>query len=254
MKRFIFLIVTFLVLSASTPVVLCAQQASPQWFLVMEEFVASSDRQQFMEVQKEAVGLWKKHNLDVSIFAHLTDDNSLYWVVPIRNFASIDTLYQKTKAFSEKAKQEGYDGSEKFRDLSTFSQTVMMWDPELSYHLNDRFGEPDKNYKEWMFVYLLSGHEEEAAAVIKKYIDFYSKNNIDYPWDTFRVLFGSDSPALIMMTSAKDRVSLHTLEAEIEKQYQEEELVNMWNEFSSHVRRMENKTGWFSPSLSHFPQ
>lgn len=252
MKQVFLMRFALLAFALLTSVVLPAQQSSPPWFVVFEEHVSPADRAQFMKVQKEAVELWKTHQLDIPVYAYQNDDNALYWVIPIRNFASIDTLYKKMGEFSEKTKAAGYDGDAKFRDLSTISTTVIRWDPELSYHPNDVFMSPGKPYMEWMFINLRSGHEKEMADAIKKYIDFYSKNNIDNPWDTFHVMMGNDNPAMIIMFRAESPVTMRTLDAQIYEQHGEE-LNNLWNNAIMHARKIENKTGWEMPSFSYMP-
>jgi hypothetical protein len=252
MKQLILLVVLGLVFGTMVPEVLTAQQ-SPPWFVVFEETVSPSNRAQFMKVQKEAVGLWNKYQFDVPVYAYENDDNAIYWVVPIRNFASIDTLYQKMMQLSDKMMDNGYDGAAKFRDLSTVSGSVIMWDPELSYHPNDEFRQTqDEPYIEWMFIYLLSGHEKEFADAVKQYIRFYKKHNIDYPWDTFRVMLGNDTPAMIAMFKSKDPASMRTKDAILHEKHQEE-FGKLWNNLILHTRKIENKTGWYRSDLSNLP-
>jgi hypothetical protein len=242
-----------LVLSALSAIPAAAQQSSPPWFIVFEETVSPANRVRFMEVQHEAVDLWKKHNLDVPVMAYENDDNALYWVVPIRNFASIDTLFQKMGQLSEKMKAEGYDGDAKFRDLSTISSTVMMWVPELSYHPNDESGNSiEKPYTEWMFAYLLSGHEKEAADAIKKFKAYYIEHEIDYPWETFRVLLGHNTPLLIGMFRGTTPADLDTQNGLIWKEHGAE-LGKLWGDVTKHAWKIENKSGWYNASLSNRP-
>jgi hypothetical protein len=243
----------FLVAAFIHLVEVTAQQPAPPWFIVFEESVSPSNMPRFMEVQTEAVDLWKKHKLDIPVYSYLNDENTFYWVVPITNFASIDTLYQKMGKMSQKLKAEGYDGAAKFRDLSTVSTTVVSWVPEMSYHYSGSLvQDPNKPYVEWMFVHLLSGHEEEAAEALKKFRAYYVDNKLDYSWDAFRVLIGNDAPALIGQFREESQVILSEKNAKIWGQHGSE-LAKLWAEVSKHAWKIDNKTGRYHAQFSNVP-
>ncbi len=254
MRKFAALAIVCLILMSLYPAESYAQQNSSQWFVVFEESVSPANRTQFDKVQKEAVDLWKKHKMDVPIYAYGNDDNAIYWVVPIQSFASIDTLYQKMGQLTNSMKEEdNYNGNEKFRDLSTMSQSVIMHAPELSYHPDGQDGQTAETpYVEWMFCKLRSGHEQEAADVIKKYISFYKQNNIGSSWDAYQVMFGNDLPQIILMFSDKDRAAMASKDNALREKYSTD-FDNMWKDFRQHVRSIDNKTGWFMPSYSNMP-
>ena len=223
-----------------------AQQSAPMHLAVFEETVAPSDMPAFYKAQQQAVDLWKKYNLDIPVYCYGTSDNIFYWVIPIRNFASIDSVFEKMGAFMKKAKeQEGFDGDKTFRDLSTTRASVITWSPEMS---NKQSGtprlNPDKNYLEWNFFSVKSGHEKELAAIAKKYIDFYKRIGENYEWDTYSVSFGNDMPMMIMITQAENPVAMRQQEAKIFEK-NSKELGELWNELSMHLRKVEKKTGWF---------
>lgn len=255
MKKFAITTIVCLVLTSLLPFVSHAQNTSPPWFIVFEEHVSPANYEQFMKVQKEAVDLWDKHQMPIDIYAYNNDDDAIYWVVPIRNFASIDTLFSNMMQTMQTMKEEeGYDGNEKFKDLSTMSQTVMMWVPELSYHPNDEFGDNEgKPYREWSFAHLRSGHEEEAAAAIKDIISFFEDNNIDMSWDVFRVLLGDDTPTMITMFSAKDRAEMATRGKTLWENHGSE-INQLLENYNRHARKIENKAGWYMADFSHFQQ
>jgi hypothetical protein len=252
MKKLASSVITCFVLTLMFPVLLFSQE--PIHYMVFEEHVAPSVRSEFMEVQQEAVDMWKKYEMDIPVFCYSNDENSLYWVVPIQNFASIDTMFMKMGKMTEKMKADGNDMNEKFRDLSTMTSSVIMWDQDLSYHPNDEYGQTmDKRYIEWTFLYVRSGHEKELAAAIQKYIDFYSEKEEDYPWDIFRVVMGENMPAVIFMVRAESPAALHAQEKELMENYQSD-FGEMWENVSKHLRDSETKTGWFIPKFSMLPE
>lgn len=230
----------FLFLSAG------AQQSGPFHLAVFEETVAPSDMAAFYKAQQQAVELWKKHNLDIPVYCYGTSDNIFYWVVPIQNFASLDAVFEKTGAFMKKAKeQDGFDGDKTFRDLSTSRASVITWSPEMSNKLSGTGRlDPNKNYLEWSFFSVKSGHEKELAAVAKKYIDFYKRIGENYEWDIYSVSFGYEMPMMIMITQAENPLAMRQQEAKIFEK-NSKELGELWGELSAHLRKVEKKTGWF---------
>lgn len=228
-----------------------AQQPAPVNFVVFEEMVSPSDLAAFTKVQQQAVDLWKKHKFDLPIYSYATDDNIFYWVIPIENFGSIDGIFEKSYAITKKMKDEdGFDGDKAFRDLSSARSNVIRWSPDLSYHVNGNMGQlPDKSYVEWSFCNLKQGHKSEAAAAIEKYIEFYKKENIAYEWDIFIATFGYEMPMWIIMTRSESPEAIRKQEGELYKKYSRE-LDAMWNDFVLHVRKIDNKTGWYKQSWS----
>jgi hypothetical protein len=188
--------------------------------------------------------------MDLPVYCYLNDDNAYYWIVPIKNFASIDKIFEKTAELSKKMKEDGFDGQEAFRDLSTLRTSVIHWEKDLSYHPSGEYGQhPDKRYVEWTFFYMKSGHEKEAAEVSKKYIDFYNSIPENYEWDTYSVVFGHDTPCQIFMKRAESALAMRELENDLMEKYGDK-FKELWDELTSHVRKVENKKGWFLPDWS----
>jgi hypothetical protein len=250
MKKSFVLIVFGFLFSGMLCVSSRAQQPAPVYFAVFEEMVSTADLTAFNKAQQEAVDLWKKHNLDLPIYCYATDDNSFFWVIPVKNMASLDTMFEKTAAYMKKAKDlDGYDGSG-FRDLSTTNFSYIRWMPDISLHPDGNFGQnADKKYMKWAFCYLKQGHEKEATDAVKKYVDLYTKNGDNFEWDVYEVMLGNDTPAWVLAMPASDPVTLEQKESELNQKYKKE-LPDMWVEFAKHVRKIENKTGWFKQKWS----
>lgn len=229
-----------------------AQEAEiPTMFAVYEEFVSPSDMQKFGEVQNEAFELMKDLNFDMTFWAYRTDDNSFYWVLPLQNFGTLDGMFQKMMNFHKQMNDKGFDPDVKFRDLSTMRQSIIYWNQDLSYHPSGQMGQREEMpYCEWTFAYLKTGHEKEAAEAVKKYQEFYDGINESYEWDIYQVMFGHDTPCWILMVRAESELALRQLENDLGEKYQSD-FQKMWQNFSQHVRKFENKKGWFLPKWSH---
>ena len=241
MKRSFLLTGLFILLAGFVSLNSQAQEAEmPENFWVLEEFVSPSDVPAFTEAQSGAVDMWKKHGWDVPFFCYRNDDNAYYWVVPIKNFGSIDVIHGKMAEIGKKMGEDGFDPNS-FRDLSTVRHSVIHWKKDLSYHPSGRIGQTEDNsFVEWTFLYLKAGHGKEVKAVLQKYIDFYEGIPESYEWDVYNVTFGHDSPCMIIMTRDENELAVRKLESDFYSKYKEESK-KMWGELSSHVRKIENK-------------
>jgi hypothetical protein len=250
MKKFIVLTVLSFFVASFLPLGSNAQQNSPL-MVVFEEKVAPCDYPQFISAQKEAVEMWKKYQMDVPVYTYQNDEYSFYWVFFVQNFATLDTVFTKIGQMTAKMEKDGYDGNAKFRNLSTTSFSVMRWDPELSYHFDDSFVQTmDRRYVEWSFFYLLSGHEKEVDNVVKEFVSFNKEHKTNYSFDTFRVLLGPETPAMIIMLRAESALALRTRENSFMEKHGED-FYALWDKFAIHMRKIENKQGWFIPSFSN---
>lgn len=224
--------------------------AMPELYLVMEEFVEPAVAPEFNKVQQEAVDLWKKFELNLTIFTYSTDVSSLYWVAPIENFASLDKMFAEVNKVTAKMKEDGYDASKKFRDLSTTRASVIHWEKDLSYHPDESFMQSrDNRYCEWTFFYLKAGHEEEMAEASKKYIEFYKNIEETWGWDLYTVVLGYDSPCWIVMNRSESPLAMRQLESTLQENHMEK-LTELWGNIQPHLRKIEVVTGWFQPTWS----
>lgn len=254
MKNFILLTVLGLFLCVvTTPVVQAQDNEGSTMFLVFEESVAPENMPEFLKVQSEAFEKFDELNFDMTIYAYRLQDFSFYWAMPIENFASIDALFSKFIKNQQLLIDNGYDPAQEFRGLSSLSHFVVNWNKELSYYPADYKApeEPD-TYYEWTFVHLKSGHEKEAADIIKKYQKLYDSIEDTYQWDVYEVLLGNKTPCWILESQAKSAIEMRTLENNLNSKYGEQ-FTELWTEFVKHVDGMENKKGWYLPDWSRYP-
>ncbi|WP_340111857.1 hypothetical protein [Maribellus mangrovi] len=221
------------------------EPAMPENFVVFEEMVSPADMPAFYEAQAKVVELWKKHGMDIPVYCYYTDESAYYWVVPIKNFAAIDELFKKSGEVSAKMKEDGFDGTKAFRDLSTVNTSVINWKKDLSYHPEGQTGEQTfKGYDEWTFMYLRQGHEEELTEAFKKMIDFYDSIPESHDWDVYSMTFGYDTPCWIIMRQGESRAAMRKFDEELNKKYREK-LNEIWAEIGPHLRKMKKINGWY---------
>ncbi|WP_163714495.1 hypothetical protein [Mangrovibacterium lignilyticum] len=254
MKKAVGFIALFILFAGLSSMSSYAQEEAPARFIVFEDFVSPSDMPAYWEAQTEACELWAKHKLDIPVYAYLNDENVFYWVIPIKNFASIDDLYAKFMGLHQAMiDEDDFNADEAFADLYTGRQSVIQWDKELSYHAAKTGEEqPDKPFAEWMFCQVRAGHEQDFDAAIKAYVDYYKNIGSDYEWDVYKTLLGPDTPTYIIMVRAEDEVAMRTIEKELNDKYKDD-FEELWQQFSKQLRSYETKKGWFLPKLSNMP-
>lgn len=252
MKKLSFLIGLWILVSGFISLNTQAQEATPpENFVVFEEFVSPADMPAYKKAQDKVMELWMQMNVDVPIYSYRNDDNAYYWVIPLRNFADMDTLHETMMGVFNKMKDEnGFDAQQEFRDLSTGRQSMLHWSKELSYHPSGEFGQnKEKPFVEWTFCYLRAGHEQEASKAIKAYQAFYDGIDETYEWDVYAVTIGHDTPCWILMVRGENELAIRKLENELGEKYGDD-FKKMWQDFAQHVRKFENKKGWFLPKWS----
>lgn len=227
------------------------ENESPDMFLVMEEFVAPSDLAEFWKVQSEGIDVMDELEFDLHYGAFQTDQNSFYWVFPIKSFADIDASHAQWMKYMQQMKDSGWDPQEKFRDLSNVTHSVVMFDKGLSRMAPEVEDAKAPTFYEWTYVYLKSGHEAEAAEVIQKFKQFYEDEGIEFYWYVYPVLLGEHTPCWILETRADNEVDFRQQESEIHKKYREQTRP-LWQEFVQHVRSMDTVKGWYLPKWSRW--
>lgn len=254
MKNFILLIALSLFFCpVLTPGIQAQETDEQSMFLVFQESVLPENMPEFMKVQSEALDKLDELKLDLTFSCYRLQDFSFYWAMPIENFAAIDELFSKMMKNHQVLLDNGFDPGEKFRGLSSLSHFVVSWNKELSYYPEDYKApeEPDIYY-EWAFVHLKSGHEKEAAEVLKKYQKLYDSVDDTYQWDVYEVLLGEQTPCWILESQAKNEIAMRTIENNLNSKYGDQ-FTELWQEFVKHVDKMDVKSGWYLPNWSRYP-
>ncbi len=251
MKKLMYLLALCLFVSIVATTSLKAQEKeAPVMYYVIEEFVEPAQFSEFWKVQSEALKVFDELDSDMAFSCYRTDQNSYYWVLPIENFAGIDKLYAKMASNHKALEEKGYNSDEKFRDLSTMSQFVVTWNPELSYTPEPKNeAAPEHTFHKWLFAYIKSGHEKEAGAAIKAYQKFYESVDDTYSWNIFQLALGNSTPCWIMHVSAESEIAMLQKEKDLGDKYKKD-FQRLWGEYVAHVRDLKPVKGWYVPDWS----
>lgn len=218
-------------------------------FFIIEEFVAPDKLAKFWTAQNEVLKVYDEMGVNMTFNAFRTDQNSFFWAIPIENFASIDEIFELAVKNHKGMMEKGIDPSEKFRGLSTMSHFVVKWNEELSYHPEGMEQDESNVFYEWMFCYLKSGHEKEAAAACKKYMEFYDSIDETFSWDIFEVVLGEQAPCWIIAFNDESEAAMRATEADLQKKYGNE-FQKLWFEMAKHMENTSIQKGWYMPDWS----
>lgn len=228
------------------------EKQTSQQFVIFEEMVFPSKWVKYGQVQNKFFELWDKHEVDIPLITYRTTDYGVFWVIPIDNFASLDKIYgDMNKVWAKMNEEDGFDALKEFRDLATNKQMTIMHLPQLSYHKGSKIRSLEEApYCEWTFVYLKNGHTNEIARAIMDYQKFYDEIPESYDWDVYAVTFGgNDTPCWIIVSRAENEIAMRQSEEVLYEKY-DKKIAELWSALIKHVRKIENRSGWYAPDWS----
>jgi hypothetical protein len=236
-----------------------AEQQKTQLFFVEEAVVKPSMVEKFESLTKEALALCEKYGFPFPFNAFTTDDFHYYFVWPIENYGSLNSVF---KAIGEWVVNMGDENWQTLVKSGEGTHEYMKWSiirhkPDLSLTPEKPRLKPEQtNYRYWGLCYVQPGKEKEFEDVFKKIITLYrSKNlkNIDYGWKLYMGDIGTDMPFYFFVHSGKNAADFCD-QAEKRHEAMGKELPDLWWKVLETIRKYEYKTGWYRPDLSYTPK
>ena len=180
-----------------------------QMFLIHEEIARPSMLAQYESTTRDLLGAFTEKNADPKIFGmnlFVTTDMHYIYVVPIANWAALDTFQQSWMAISQAV------GKDRWKDLmtrgnaamSSYNEFVVMRRPDLSYvPATPRLKAGEVRFIHWQFHYLDAARADEAEQIAKDYAALFRAKNISDPFTVFMAMSGNDLPLLVVAIPAK---------------------------------------------------
>ncbi len=218
MKRSV-IILSLLVLSLSA--FAQAPPPKPELYLIHEEVARPSMIMQYEAVTRDFLNAFTEKKADPKIFGmnlYLSTDMHYIYVVPIANWAALDTMMASWMTIGETI------GKEKWRDLMnrgnaamiSYDEFVVMRRPDLSYApANPRLKMEEHKFHHLMFYYLDAGGVEEAEKIAKDYVALFKSKNISEPFDIFQSLSGTDLPVWVVSVPARSAADFYATEEKV---------------------------------------
>jgi hypothetical protein len=235
------------------PAIAQAQDQKPQLFYVYDFVVKPAMVSQFEAAVKREIELG--HPSPYNTFS--TDDFHYYFVMPIQNFARIDSMEKADDEWSAKIGKEKLDALMKSYEgtFEYYKAGVIRFLPELSYAPKLTTPKPEEgNYMSWGFASVEFGKGKEFRDVLKQWVALYDSNKIPMGWNTFVGVMGVEIPLFIWAERAKSAAQYYADGDKATKTIGEAKVTELWNKTMAVCRKFESKTGWARPELSNKPK
>lgn len=231
---------------------------APQLFGVHKEVVRPSRIEAYEATNRELIGLLQQApgtlgKLGFTTF--MAEDFTYYMVAPLSAYGDAAAIYT---GFEETAQAVG---PAKFLDvmrrsgdtIETMSDSIFAEDPALSYRpARPRLQPADVRFVHFDVYCLQPGRDFEADEVARAFRALFEKKGIADGYRIFKVVTGSEMPALVVAVDARDLVDYATSDAANRKKLGAEGEALFARAFSL-TRRFERFNTLVRPDLSLAP-
>ena len=181
----------------------------PAYYLIHEEVARPSMVAQYESTTRDLLNAFTEKKADPKVFGmtlYSTPDLHYIYVVPIANWAALDTFQQAWTTIGQQI------GKDRWTDLmkrgngamESYTEYVVVRRNDLSYQPETpRVKIEDRRYAHWTFYYIDAAHVEEAEQVAKDVAALYKSKNIDTPFVIYQAVSGHDLPLYIVGSSGK---------------------------------------------------
>ncbi len=228
----------------------------PQMYCIYKEVVQPSKTKQYEAAIKNMIAEFKAYDIDPEMVNFKTvfgPEMGYVFVMPIENFAGMDTMHENWEAAIEKI------GKDRFREMVAAAEDAIdhidvfhiMRRPELSYvPENPRLTPDEIQYVHYGFYYPIPGKQEELEDVARKFVELYKSKNISSGWSIYQSLTGTDLPLLVVAHAAKSESDYYSERVKL-KELIGEEGEKLGQQANALVRKVEFKDGYIRPDLSY---
>ena len=234
------------------PLLLQAQEAKVQKFVVHEDVVKPHKMMEYEKVSKEFVATLKKHAGPEAAFMAMSSDDMRYiFISPIDNMAALDQnpFAKLEESMGKEATKELFN---KWGDMyETHYDYVLNLNPSLSYN-SGSIMEEGINYRKIEYYYILPDKMDEAFAIAKEWKELHASNNIASGYRVYSGGMGTE-PMLMVVNWAKDPVEMEKQGMMVRETLGEAGKA-LYVRTMALTKRMESITGWMRPDLSYMPE
>lgn len=243
-----------IVLGAATAPAQEAETSQLLW--IQEAQVQTSSTAEYETALTELRDVFKKYSLSVPIQIGVSEDLNYGMVVPLRNFAALDSVGQEVEAIAEKSGASGYPAIQ--RQLGEASTGNNVWlaqtRPDLSYTPeNPRLNADEIAFNHYILLYVQSGSEAAVEETLKAFVTLWKKNKIADGFTVAAAVTGSDLPLIVVGVPAKSAADYYARNEEIAAKLGSE-LEALTIRISANLRRLEVLNITSRPDLSYTPE
>ena len=110
----------------------------------------------------------------------------------------------------------------------------------------------EATYIEWNQLYMIPGQMDEAKGMIKKIVALLKSKNYDDPWYYFEDGLGFETPVLIAIRFAKNKVDAFEQDDRFAEVFGDD-FHNLRNQALDHMFIRENKEFWWLKDMTYEP-
>jgi len=256
-KVSIFLMVSLVVSLCALTTLAQSEEQKAQLYFVEEVVVKPSMIDKYEELTKEALDLWTKYGSPFLFYAFVTDDFHYYFVWPIENYASLDSLFKAIGDWVVKMGDENWQALMKSGEgtYGYMKWSIVRHKPDLSYSPEKPRLKPEEaNFIYIGLCYVKPGKDKEFDEAFKKWVDLYKNNNITDGFDTFAGDIGTEMPFYFWTFRAKSASDFWIHSKVRNKKIGEEKVRTLHHKTVALFRKIEFKTGRFRPGFSYIPK
>ena len=233
-----------------------AEEQKAQLYFVEEVVVKPSMVDKYEAHTKEALNLWTKYGSPFPFYAFITDDFHYYFVWPIENYASLDSLF---KAIGEWVVKMGDENWQALVRSGEGTYEYLKWSmvrhkPELSYTPENPSLKPEEpNFVYLNFFFIQPGKKEEFEEVFKESVAFYKSINFPFGFDIYVGDMGTEMPMYIYFSKGENAADFYVRHDKAFKLHTEE-AIKLRQKTLVAIRNTKVKTGMFRPDFSYMPK
>jgi hypothetical protein len=228
----------------------------PQLFYLHEEVVPVYMADQYEKTSREFVQVFKDTKLSIPFYASQRDDYHYYYLAPLTNYASIDTLVAAFDKFTKAIADNAADQKlmEDNNDAIEYSQDlVLSRSANLSYHPEgSNMNDTTMKFIHWDFYTIKSGDMDKIIALGKKYKDLCMQKGIKTPYSIWFVAVGPNNNLIIQTRVAKSAEDFYET-AKQDDAALGEEGNNIYNQMVPYIVKFTHLNGTIRPDLSYIP-
>jgi hypothetical protein len=229
-----------------------AQEQKSQLYSISEMAVKPAMAAKFEAAVKKEIEL----GYPMPFETYSTDDFFYYFLVPIENYAGIDSM---TKAEGDWAAKIGQEYQALMKSVEgTFDYYragVVRSVPELSYApKKPRLKPEEQKFISWGYAYVEFGKEKEFADICKQFVEVSKSKDTSIGWNMFVVESGTEMPFYFWAEGGKSAAEYYAENEKVMKKMGEEKFAELWNKLLATLRKFETKSGMLRPDLSNMPK
>lgn len=251
-KLFVLFLALEFCLCVSSVLAQVGEQKAQLWF-VEEVVVKPSMVENYEAHTKEALNLWNKYGAPSAFYAISTDDFHYYFVWPIENYTSLNSVFKSIGEWVVRMGDENWQALVKSGEdtYEYMKWSIVRLKPDLSYAPEKQMKAPEEaSFVCLNFFYIQPGKEAEFERTLKEGVAFYKHINFPFGFDVYVGDMGTEMPMYIYLSKAKDAADFFAEHDEAFKLHTEEAIKLRRKTFAT-IRKIDVKTGMFRPDLSY---